>query len=103
MYLRRKKKKGRLEEKDIQSRKRMQRRVEESVPKRIKNSEDSGDTGDGFSFKSALCSDGVFVRLGGTYFVCHLLNVILVVTNITGYKDGRFIVDFLYLHQKRVY
>ena len=68
--------------------------VEESVPKRIKNSEDSGDTGDGFFFTSVLRSDGVFVRIGGTYFVRHLLNVILVVTNITGYKDGRFIVDF---------
>ena len=77
--------------------------VEESAPKRMKNSEDSGDTGDSFFFKSVLHSDGVFVRLGGTYFVCHLLNGILVVTNITGYKDGRFIVDFLYLHQKRVY
>ena len=68
--------------------------VEESAPKRMKNSEDSGDTGDSFFFKSVLRSDGVFVRLGGTYFVCHLLNGILVVTNITGYKDGRFIVDF---------
>ena len=84
----------RIEEKATSKAGKNESLAEEREPKKIK---DSVNNEDSFFFKSVLRDDGVLVKVGGAFIVNHLIDVVLLVTNIVGCKDGNFTVDLVSL------